>query len=129
MTLFAGRIFKSKSKVLLVTENGKVKIVPLNLWKKYLSKCSTYGYAYLCNRSIILRYGELIIGLVKRDGQPTLEDIDKLASLAEKLSMPYFVIDEAISLIYSRDTLLDFSCMGCDLVQMPKGGLETAQVS
>ena len=116
MLTFIARVFRSKSKVVIAMNNGKVKIVELDLWNKYLSKCSTYGYAYLCRRSLVLRYGDLLVGLVKRDEQPMLEDLEKLMPTLNELSFPPFVIDEAISLIYSRDALVDLSCAGCDSV-------------
>ena len=113
--LFVARIFPSKEKVIIVRDDGKVKVVSKSLWETYLSKCSTYGFAYLCRRSVILTYGKLAIGIVTRRA-PLVDDLEVLKPLAEEVGIPDFVIEEAESLIYARDTLLDLSCAGCDSI-------------
>jgi len=115
--LFVARVFPSKDKVIIVRSDKKVKIVSKNLWDAYLSKCSTYGFAYLCKRSIILTYGKLAVGIVTRRA-PLLDDLDLLKPLAEEVGIPDFVLEEAESLIYARDTLLDLSCAGCGSVPL-----------
>ncbi|UXD22036.1 hypothetical protein IPA_01035 [Ignicoccus pacificus DSM 13166] len=113
---FVARVFPSKEKVVIVREDGKVKTVSKYLWETYLSKCNTYGFAYLCRRSVILTYGKLAIGIVT-NREPLLEDLEELKPLLEQVGMPDFVYDEAVSLIYARDTLLDLSCAGCNAIK------------
>jgi hypothetical protein len=69
----------------------------------------------LCRRSIILTYGKLAVGILTSQ-EPLLEDVEELKPLIEQVGMPDFVLDEAVSLIYSRDTLLDLSCAGCNSI-------------
>ncbi|ALU12095.1 hypothetical protein EYM_00125 [Ignicoccus islandicus DSM 13165] len=129
MITFIARVYRSKSKVVLAMSNGKVKVIELSIWNKYLSKCWTYGYAYLCKRSLILKYGDLVIGLVKKNEPPMPEDVEALMPLIEKLSFPHFVVDEVISLMYSRDTLLDLSCAGCEVSNLVPGKISVAEVA
>ncbi len=125
--LFVARVFPSQEKVIIVRDDGKVKEIGKHTWEAYLSKCNTYGFAYLCRRSVILTYGNLAVGIVTKR-EPLIDDVEMLKPLAEEVGMPDFVIDEAISLIYARDTLLDLSCAGCDTIKnvSVERGLATA---
>ncbi len=119
---FVARAYKDRNEVIIVREDGKVKTVSYLHWTAYLNKCLNGNFAHLCRRSLIVGYGNLWVGIVK-DREIMPEDLEELKGMVDYFNIPEFAFDEAVALMYSRDSLFDLSCAGCE------GGREVLRVS
>ncbi|NPA84695.1 MAG: hypothetical protein GXO07_01655 [Crenarchaeota archaeon] len=109
---FVARVDPRRGAVVLAREDGKVRVVSLQKWRSYLSKCKGYGAAYLCRRAIIVGTDDMYVGVVTRD-QPMPKDLKALRPLVERYGIPDFVLEDVVALMYHRDSLVDLSCVGC----------------
>jgi len=109
---FVARVYPSENVVVIVREDGKVRTVSLNLWRAYLSKCESYGVAYLCRRAAMVSGGDIVVGIVTEE-PPKPEDLDRIRPLLNNFGIPEFALEDLVALMYSRDELEDLSCVGC----------------
>jgi len=106
---FVARVYPERNEVVVVKENGEVRSVNLDLWRKYLNKCHTNGAVYLCNKAAMVSKGNLFVGVVT-DSQPLPEPVMK------ELGIPEFLLEDLVSMMYLRDAMFDLSCVGCESV-------------